>query len=390
MVDCTRGAIDEIKFNQSNDVIGPAIPPANPASNVSQNTPVALSATNHTEEETTMLTRRHLLRTLSVAPAAGLALSLPRRAYAAEVVLKYANNLPLSHPLNVRAAEAAKRVATETDGRVEIQIFPNNQLGGDTDMLAQVRSGGVDMFTPGTMIIATVAPISAITAVGFAFADQDQVWAAVDGKLGDHIRAAFAKINLHTFSKMWNNGFRQITTSTRPINAAGDLAGLKIRVPVSAMGVSLFKALGASPTSLQFSEVYSALQTRIVDAQENPLAIMQTAKLYEVQKYCSLTNHSWDGYHFVFNGRRWNSLPDTVRVIIERAFNEAGLQQRDDLKKLNESLEGELAAKGVAFNKTAPDSFRTQLQKAEFYAEWKGKFGNEAWALLESSVGKPL
>ncbi len=109
-----------------------------------------------------------------------------------------------------------------------------------------------------------------------------------------------------------------------------------------------------------------------------------------MQKYCSLTNHSWDGYHFVFNGRRWNSLPDNVRVIIERAFNEAGLQQRDDLKKLNESLEGELAAKGVAFNKTAPDSFRAQLQKAEFYAEWKGKFGDEAWALLESSVGKPL
>lgn len=337
-----------------------------------------------------MLTRRHLLRYLSAAPAAGLVLSMPRPAQAAEVVLKYANNLPLSHPLNIRAAEAAKRVLTETDGRVEIQIFPNNQLGGDTDMLAQVRSGGVDMFTPGTMVIATVAPISAITAVGFAFADQRQVWNAVDGTLGDHIRAAFAKIGLHTFSKMWNNGFRQITTSTRPINSAGDLPGLKIRVPVSPMGISLFKSLGASPTSLQFSEVYSALQTKIVDAQENPLAIMQTAKLYEVQKYCSLTNHSWDGYHFVFNGRRWKSLPDDVKTIIERAFNEAGLQQRDDLEKLNESLESELAAKGVTFNKTAPDSFRGQLQKANFYTEWKGKFGDEAWALLEASTGKDL
>lgn len=337
-----------------------------------------------------MLTRRHLLRYLSAAPAAGLVLSMPRRAHAAEVVLKYANNLPLSHPLNIRAAEAAKRVLTETSGRVEIQIFPNNQLGGDTDMLAQVRSGGVDMFTPGTMVIATVAPISAITAVGFAFADQRQVWDAVDGKLGDHIRAAFAKIGLHTFSKMWNNGFRQITTSTRPVNSAADLPGLKIRVPVSPMGISLFKSLGASPTSLQFSEVYSALQTKIVDAQENPLAIMQTAKLYEVQKYCSLTNHSWDGYHFVFNGRRWKSLPDDVKTIIERAFNEAGLQQRDDLEKLNQTLESELAAKGVTFNKTAPDSFREQLQKANFYTEWKGKFGDEAWALLESSTGKDL
>ena len=116
------------------------------------------------------LTRRRLLRQLSLAPAAGLVASLPRPARAAaEFSLKYANNLPLSHPLNIRAAEAAARVAKESQGRVEISIFPNNQLGGDTDMLAQVHSGGVDIFTPGTLIIATMAPISAVTAVGFAF-----------------------------------------------------------------------------------------------------------------------------------------------------------------------------------------------------------------------------
>ena len=337
-----------------------------------------------------MLSRRTLLKGLSAAPAAGLLLSGAPQARAAEIVLRYANNLPLSHPLNIRAAEAAKRVATETDGRVEVQIFPNNQLGGDTDMLSQVRSGGVDMFTPGTMVIATIVPISAITAVGFAFADHAQVWKAVDGQLGDHIRAAFAKIGLHTFSKMWDNGFRQITTSTRPIASPADLSGVKIRVPVSTMGISMFRALGAAPTSLQFSEVYSALQTRVVDAQENPLAIIQTAKLFEVQKYCSLTNHSWDGYHFVFNGRRWKSLPEDVQVIVERAFNEAGLQQRADLQKLNATLEEELAAKGLVFNRTMPDTFREKLQQADFYGEWKGKFGAEAWALLEASAGKAL
>jgi tripartite ATP-independent transporter DctP family solute receptor len=337
------------------------------------------------------LTRRRLLRQLSLAPAAGLVASMPRAARAtAEFPLKYANNLPLSHPLNIRAAEAAARVAKESNGRVEISIFPNNQLGGDTDMLAQVRSGGVDIFTPGTLIIATMAPISAVTAVGFAFSHYDQVWNAVDGKLGDRIRAGFAKIGFHTFKKMWDNGFRQTTTSNKPINSAEDLLGLKIRVPVSPMGISMFKSLGASPTSLQFSEVYPALQTKIVDAQENPLAIVQTAKLYEVQKYCSKTNHSWDGYHFVFNGRSWDGLPDDLKVIIERAFNEAGMLQREDVAKLNGTLEADLAAKGMILNKTEPDSFREQLQKSGFYKEWKTKFGDETWALLEESAGKPL
>jgi TRAP-type transport system periplasmic protein len=337
------------------------------------------------------LTRRSLLQTFSLAPVAGLAAAMPRVAHAAaEFSLKYANNLPLSHPLNIRAAEAAARVAKETDGRVEIEIFPNNQLGGDTDMLAQVRSGGVDIFTPGTLIIATMAPISAVTAVGFAFSGYDQVWKAVDGKLGDRIRAEFEKIGFHTFAKMWDNGFRQITTSNKPIATAEDLVGLKIRVPVSPMGISTFKSLGAAPTSLQFSEVYSALQTKIVDAQENPLAIVETAKLYEVQKFCSKTNHSWDGYHFVFNGRSWNALPDDIKAIVERAFNEAGLKQREDVRKLNETLEASLASKGMVFNATEPASFQAQLQKSGFYSDWKTTFGEETWALIENSAGKSL
>lgn len=333
--------------------------------------------------------RRSLLRGLSALPAASLAAALPRLANAQQTfVFKFGNNLPLSHPLNTRAQEVAARIASESKGRMEVKIFPNNQLGGDTDMLAQVRSGGIDIFNAGTMVIAPLAAISAITAVGFAFSNYDQVWAAVDGKLGDAIRASFMKVGLYTFDKAWDNGFRQITTSTKPIQTAADLEGLKIRVPVSAMGISMFKSLQASPTSLQFSEVYSALQTHVVDAQENPLAIVQTAKLYEVQKYCSLTNHSWDGYHLVVNGRAWSGLPDDLKTIASRAFNEGGLQQRADVMKLNQSVQTELTGKGLAFNDTKPDSFRAQLQKSGFYSEWKGKFGAEAWGLLESTAGK--
>ena len=113
---------------------------------------------------------------------------MPRFAHAADFSLKYGNNLPVTHPLNVRAQEAADRIAKESKGRVEIKIFPNNQLGGDTDMLAQVRSGGIDFFTPSALVVATLVPVAAINAVGFAFADYKQVWAAMDGGLGAHVR----------------------------------------------------------------------------------------------------------------------------------------------------------------------------------------------------------
>ncbi|SEP83334.1 tripartite ATP-independent transporter solute receptor, DctP family [Faunimonas pinastri] len=334
------------------------------------------------------ISRRTVLRSMAAAPAAAFTFGLPGIARAAEFDLKYGHNLPVTHPLHIRAQEAADRVAKESNGRVRIQIFPNNQLGGDTDMLAQVRSGGITMFTPSALVIATLVPVAAISAVGFAFANYDQVWGAMDGKVGSFVRAAIAKANLFTFEKVWDNGFRQMTTSGKPIETAADMSGLKIRVPVSPLSISMFKGLGASPASLQFSEVYSSLQTRIVDAQENPLPIIQVAKLYEVQKSCALTNHIWDGYWFIFNGRTWRGLPADLQTIIHTAFNEAGTKQREDIKALNDTVVADLKSKGLAFNSPAPDTFRAKLRDAGFYTEWKGRFGEEAWSLLEGSVGK--
>ncbi|MBE9607243.1 TRAP transporter substrate-binding protein [Acetobacteraceae bacterium H6797] len=332
------------------------------------------------------VTRRGLVHAAALAPAAGF-LGAPLIARAAEFELKYGNNLPLTHPLNVRSQEAADRIERESRGRVTIKIFPNNQLGGDTDMLAQVRNGAITFFTPSALVIATLVPVAAINAVGFAFSDYDQVWKAMDGQVGKIVRDAIGKMNLFAFEKMWDNGFRQMTTSGRPIQSASDMDGLKIRVPVSPLSISMFKGLGAAPASLQFSEVYSALQTRIVDAQENPLPIIQVAKLYEVQKSCALSNHIWDGYWFIANGRAWRGLPADMQKIVSDAINDAGIAQRGDIKKLNETVVDDLKSKGLSFNNPTPDSFRAKLREAGFYNEWKGRFGAEAWGALESAVG---
>lgn len=334
------------------------------------------------------LTRRIFL---SVAGASASTLVLPTgNAFAqrAEFSYKYANNLPVAHPMNVRAKEMADAIRDETKGRVEIQVFPNNQLGSDTDMLSQVRSGGIEFFTLSGLILSTLVPSASITGIGFAFPDYDMVWKALDGDLGAYVRAQIAKANLVAMDRIWDNGFREITSSTKPIATPDDLKGFKIRVPVSPLWTSMFKAFDAAPASINFAEVYSALQTKVVEGQENPLAIIATAKLYEVQKYCSLTNHMWDGFWFLANGKAWERLPPDLRPILAKHINAAGLKERADVAALNAGLQKDLTDKGLIFNQPKTELFRDRLRQAGFYAEWKTKYGDEAWALLERYSGK--
>ena len=150
----------------------------------------------------------------------------------------------------------------------------------------------------------------------------------------------------------------------------------------------MIEAGAASNALNNFAEVYSALQTKIVEGQENPLAIISTAKLYEVQKYCSLTNHMWDGFWFLANRRAWSALPEDVRTIVAKNINAAAVKEREDTAKLNANLQQELAAKGLIFNQPTVAPFRDKLRTAGFYAEWKGKYGDQAWDLLEKAVGK--
>lgn len=334
------------------------------------------------------VSRRTLLQGSAAATVlGGIGAPFVARAQQAEFVYKYANNLPDTHPMNIRAREMSAAIKAETSGRVDLQVFPSNQLGSDTDMLSQIRAGGVEFFTLSGLILSTLVPATSINGIGFAFPDYEAVWKAMDGDLGAYIRGEINKAGLEVMDKIWDNGFRQTTSSTKPINGPDDFKGFKIRVPVSPLWTSMFKAFDASPASINFSEVYSALQTKIVEGQENPLAIISTAKLYEVQKYCSLTNHMWDGFWFLANRRAWERLPADIRAIVAKNINAAGLKQRDDVAKLNASLKDELATKGLAFNQPTIAPFRDKLRKAGFYAEWKGKYGEQPWALLEKAVG---
>jgi tripartite ATP-independent transporter DctP family solute receptor len=331
------------------------------------------------------ITRRTLLAAGAAVPLCGI---LTRRASAAEFNYKLATGQDPTHPVNIRAQEAIDRIREATGGRLDIKLFPANQLGSDTDLLTQVRNGSVEFFNLSSSILATFAPVAGIVNTGFAFPTYDAVWQAMDGELGAYIRTQIAKTPILTVSKIWDNGFRHITSSTREIRKPEDLKGFKIRVPPAPILTSLFKALDAGPAPINFNEVYSSLQTKVVDGQENPLPIIATTRLYEVQKSCSLTGHVWDGYWILGNKRAFERLPQDVREVVTREFDRSATDQRADIAKLSESLRQELTAKGLQFIDVDRTPFREALGKTSFYKEWKGKFGDEAWAHLEKISGK--
>jgi tripartite ATP-independent transporter DctP family solute receptor len=209
----------------------------------------------------------------------------------------------------------------------------------------------------------------------------------MDGDLGAYCRGLSEKAGLYCMDKAFDHGFREITMKSKPINAPDDLKGVKIRLPVAPLFISLFQHLGASPTPINFGEVYSALQTGLVDGQENPLILIDTAKLYEVQKYCSLTNHIWVGLHISFNNAAWKRLPNDLQAIAYKNFSAAALAERADWQVMDKTEIEKMKKGGLTFNSPDTKPFQETLRKSGFYPDVKKQMGDQAWALLEQYVG---
>jgi TRAP-type transport system periplasmic protein len=332
--------------------------------------------------------RRTALKQLGGLAAASLAPGLAFAQAANKIGMKIAISIPDSHPTTAALKAACAEILKESNGRLAIDVYSSGQLGSDTDTVSQVRSGAIDFVCTAGTIWGNLVPVTSINTVAFAFADYPTVWKAMDGELGAHMRAAFDKVNLVPVGKVFDHGFRQITNGTKPITGPKDLAGMKIRVPASPILTSLFKGLDASPATVPIGELYTALQTKVVDGQENALPTIDATKLYEVQKFCTYTSHVWDCFTLVGNKRNWTALPADLQALATRILDAHALKQRAAHEAMEGSLEAKLKAAGMQFNKVDGKPFREMLQKASYYTEWQKKFGPEAWALLEKYSGK--
>ena len=293
--------------------------------------------------------------------------------------------------LHRRISDMWTTIGTETDGRVEAQVFPlNNKVqGSDPAALKMLVAGEIQFFTLMGGVMSQVVPAGDVQQVPFAFRSAEHAHAAMDGALGAYIREEMATRGIHGFPVgAFDNGMRQITAVTRPVVLPADLEGMKMRVPNGALFRDLFTTLGAVPVTVNSIDIYAALQDGRADAQENPLALVDSFRLYEVVKFISMTNHMWSGFNQMAHLPTWQRLPADIQEIIERNVAQAVRLQRQDQATANGSLRPELIERGIVFNDVDQALFRREL--SGFYTTWKGKLGTRCWSLLEEAAGTSL
>jgi tripartite ATP-independent transporter DctP family solute receptor len=330
--------------------------------------------------------RRRLLKTLIAAPAA-LWGCTPRDKATKSFSLRLSTVFPPHHPIIRCLEDGAARLRAASGGRVHLQIFPAGVLGSDADVLSQLRSGAVHFMTLSGLTASLLSPVAAVSGVGFAFRDSAQVFAAMDGELGLLIRNALQPHNLFAFPKILENGFRQITTTNRVLNVPADMEGMKIRVPPGAMWTTMFRAMEAIPTTLSFAETYTALQTRVVDGQENPLAIIASANLPEVQHYCCMTSHMWDGCWLLANADALDQFPPWLVQLLHAVFEQVAVESRREVAALNARLPDQLKRAGMQLIWPDRAPFKDALRRHGFYRDWRNTFGESTWQVLERAVG---
>jgi TRAP-type transport system periplasmic protein len=330
-------------------------------------------------------TRRSLL---AGAAALGPAL-IVRPARAAEYTFAQYHNQAATGTLHKNLVAMWAAVLAETNGRVETTVYPeNNKLpGGDPDALKMLIAGEIQFFTLMGGIIGTVVPVAEAQQLPFAFKSAADAHKAIDGPLGHYIGEEMAAKGMYLFPVAgFDNGMRQVASISRPVANPSDFAGMKIRVPPGQMMLDTFGAFGAQPVTTSANQIYDALKTGRVDAQENPLAILEGFRLYELVKYVSLTNHMWSGFNAMANLTTWKALPDDISSVIERNFTKYVRAQRQDQAALNASLRDDFVKRGLVFNEIDQAAFRAKLPGV--YAIWKEKLGAKCWSLVEAEVGK--
>jgi tripartite ATP-independent transporter DctP family solute receptor len=332
------------------------------------------------------LSRRTFLAGVTLA-----SVSVVSRLRAAEYNFVQYHNQTASSSLHQRLVEMWAAIRTETSGRIDTQVFAqnNNISGSDPAALKMLVAGEIQFFTLMGGILGTVVPVAEVQQVPFAFRSAAHAHEAMDGPLGAYVREEMTAKGIHGFPVGgFDNGMRQIAGTTRAVRVPADLMGIRMRVPAGQMVADTFKAFGAEPVTINSSGIYEALKTGKVDAQENPLALIDSFKLYEVSKYVSMTNHMWSGFNQLAHLSSWQRLPDDIKAAIDRNVTRYVRLQREDQERSNGRLRPELATRGLVFNDVDAAPFRRQL--AGFYGTWKKTLGPKCWSLLEAAAGSSL
>ena len=328
---------------------------------------------------TTRITRRRLLAGASMVLAAPAILRRPARA---ATTLTLGHGAAPGNPRSVAANEFARLVHEKTEGRVTVNIAGSEQLGNDVAMLTSLRTGALDLTANSQGAASGLVPELATLGLPFLFSDSAAAFKVLDGPIGAELATKFEGVGIVPLA-WWDNGIRHITNSKRPIATPADLQGLTIRTPADPMTIDIFQTLGAATEQIAFSELYVALQQGVVDGQENPLANIASSKLFEVNRFISLSGHKWECSPFLMSQIAIAKLGADLAPVQAAAAEATVLQRR---------LSDEAAAKYLAEFRANADLAVNEVDRPAFQAatapvaeKWQGEYGDFVAQLLSAA-----
>ncbi len=303
-------------------------------------------------------------------------------------VLRMAHNAAPGNPKSEASLKFAELVEQKTNGRVKVQVGGSAQYGDDVEALTSMRLGTMAFSANSQGATSGVVPQFSVIGLPFLVQDLPQAWKLLDGPVGERL-GGHAKEKGLVLLALWDNGIRHTSNNVRPIKTPEDLAGVKIRTPPDPITVDIYKALGANPTPMPFSELYIALQQGVVDGQENPLMNIYSSKLHEVQKYVTLTGHKYESTPVLASKMVFDGLSKADQQAVIAAAAEAGRLNREMSQKADNELRGKMEAAGVQFNTVDPAPFLAKVKPV--YEKWEKQFP-ELTALVRaeaSAAAKP-
>ena len=295
---------------------------------------------------------RFLVRTLALGAAA---FALAGGALAQDIqerTIKFGHLNNTDHPVSMGVKKFAELLAAKSGGKLKVHEFPSNQLGNELQQQSALQGGVQEMSAPSTSTLAGIVKEFGLVDFPFAVANFQQADALLDGPFGQALLHKLPEKGLVALG-YWDLGFRNVTNSKRPITRPEDLEGLKLRVIPNPVFLETFKAFKANPVPMPFAELYGALESKAVDGQENPFAVILSNKFYEVNKYVSATNHVYAANIVLVSKKFWDRLSAPEKKILQDAFNEARGYQRQVSRAAAQSAVADLQKHGMQFNEVA-------------------------------------
>lgn len=306
-------------------------------------------------------------------------------AKAEAITIRVGHVLPESHATHITLVETFKKEVEEnSNGRLKVEVYPNAQLGSDRQQIEAVSLGTLEMCVPAGSVLSGFDEKFMVFDLPFLFKTKEAAFKAADSEFGAKMSEGLQAHNLINLG-FGENGFRHITNNIRPIKKPEDLKGIKIRTMENPIHMATFKAFGANPTPMAFGELFTALQQKTVDAQENPIAVIYTSKFNEVQKYLTLSGHVYANCPYLINKSFYDELPQDLQKVVADAAKSTVKAQREMLGSQQETFIKELEDSGMIVNELTSeekDAFIKAAQPA--YLEFEKKFGNELVEMARS------